>query len=482
MTILSLVLILVFINIPLQIQQVLVVLIGLITIFSFNLFKLESTIPWIKSLREPEKNISLSKNKLIRDLPRVRNRLISLKNLDKDELIQISLSIVLDTLNAQTASIFLLSKEGNLERAGIQGIDKNGNILENNWLSDESYAIGESLTGRASYPKGDGYGSPQLTNRLSEEKLAEKNRNAYLEKLGELSSAIAIPLNGQNKTYGILRVINKIDKETKEIIPNSQFSSEEVDWLSVIGAFVANVISNYRRDRQSKLYSDLSRFLAESDHEGFNPKLVYNEVVNRLVSEETAFKACILRIRTESNTLKVEARGGISSIDWSKRRDEEIKLGEGLPGSAAQRSEPIILKEINEGNVEQFFKNKDWILENHFKSFACFRIVYKEKVLGTLSLYTGYKYDFHSSCRSFLERVTSLVAAFIHRINRSRKVDKTVDEVYTVLTELTSEPNTKPNVKKIDEVKRHLESTFAIDTATSNKDFNKNLDLTKNLD
>ena len=74
--------------------------------------------------------------------------------------------------------------------------------------------------------------------------------------------------------------------------------------------------------------------------------------------------------------------------------------------------------------------------DNNFKSFGCFPLIFQGKVLGTISLYTGYEYDFHSSCQTFLDKVTSVVAAFMQRVNES----KTVDKVYSVLKELAGQP------------------------------------------
>ena len=209
----------------------------------------------------------------------------------------------------------MFNKEGFLERVGIQGTDANGQNIEDSWLHDECYAIGQSFTGKAVLQKEDGYGEIRWTNDLRGNLLDENNKNEYLRKLGELNCAIACPLNGQNRSYGVLRVINKVDPETRKSIQYGTFSKEEIRWLSTVSSSISYLISNYRRDRQSKLYMDLSSFLIGSPADGLNPKLIYREITRRLISSETAFKVCILRKKNEdSGTLQVVAKSGTRQI------------------------------------------------------------------------------------------------------------------------------------------------------------------------
>ena len=134
----------------------------------------------------------------------------------KKEIIQNALSIVCQQLNARSAAIFLFSKDGSLDRAGLHGIDKDLLPLDDAWFSEESYVIGESFTGKAAQPKnGSKYGQIQYTSSLGDELLKGENSYTYTQKLGPLKCAIAIPLNGRNKTYGVLRVVNKVAKDSK---------------------------------------------------------------------------------------------------------------------------------------------------------------------------------------------------------------------------------------------------------------------------
>ncbi|MBD2245599.1 GAF domain-containing protein [Nostoc sp. FACHB-888] len=369
---------------------------------------------------------------LLKDLQKVRNKLNRFK--DKNEVIQEALKVVCERLNSQTASIFLFSKDGHLHRQKIVGIDANGKEIDDKWFEGENYLPGESFTGQAALPHEDGFGQPQSANDLREIPLDAKSQEKYSKKLGGIYSAIAVPLDGQHKTYGVLEVINKIDPNKRKPIPNSGFSQEEIHWLYTIGSSVASAISNLRKKRQVKLLADLSDALVGYHSNLSDIQDAYKTVVNRLVSDDTAFEVCILRVKNKNHLLEVVDKAGAESIKWDKRLDDPRGYEDGFVGDTLRQKRAISLTGINDQNIEKF-KNQDWIVLNQFKSFGCFPLIYKEEVVGALSLYTGYEYDFHPGCKEFLERVASLTAAFIGRVKES-------EIVKSVVRDLNNSPDT----------------------------------------
>ncbi|MDJ0735752.1 MAG: GAF domain-containing protein [Nostocaceae cyanobacterium] len=368
--------------------------------------------------------IDITPESLLSHLQEVRNQLISLK--DENDVINKALSFVRDKLHSQTASIFMFGKDGLLHRKGIQGVDSHGKDIDNHWFSTEKYAVGESFTGKTAYSQEDGFGKPQCSNNLKEEDLDGESRDKYYKKLGKMNSFLAVPLNGQNKTYGVLEVINKIHPITKKITSYYGFTKDEIHWLSTIASAVATALSNIRRNRQNKLESDISNFLVNYQDE----QKAYDEVVTRLVSEHTAFEVCILRVKNKSGMLELKAKKYVERINWEDREDECIKPGEGFVGKVVESKKEEIVEDIEQQIQE--FNNKEWIINNKFKSFACFPLVYYNEVIGTLSVYTKYNYKFHDSCQEFLKRVSSLIAAFIVRT----KVDRV--NVYNSTSETNS--------------------------------------------
>ncbi len=129
-----------------------------------------------------------------------------------EELIQEVLKLVRQKLNSQVASIFLFTKNGVIKRKGINGVDKEGNPIDNSWFPDEEYAPGFSFSGKAipTYEAESSFGELQWSNDLRQFTMHDQTQVPYLEKLGELECGISVPLNGRYRTFGTLEVLNKL--------------------------------------------------------------------------------------------------------------------------------------------------------------------------------------------------------------------------------------------------------------------------------
>ena len=368
-----------------------------------------------------DSNIEELKKKIeeSRDPLEFREINVSLIRASKQEIIQNALKIVCDRLNAQTAAIFLISKDGILERVGIYGLDESGNNLDNNWFSEESYEVGKSFTGKAAQPQGNSrYGEIQFTHNLTSEQLNSSSLTKYLEKLGNLRCAIAIPLNGRNKTYGVIRVINKIDKATstnKIILSKAPFYTDDVRLMLFLTAYIANALSNFRRDVQVQIFKYLSRLLIQPvDHQGNSLKNTYQQVVDLLVQNpETAFKAGILRVLNDTTkTLDVQAVSLAPGVTDNRDNSSRKASDDGFFWWIAENRKRLILQKIQEDRITQF-KNRDWIEANNFQSLGCFPLIAKDEIVGTLSLYTGYNYEFYPDSVDFLQGAADLIASFV---------------------------------------------------------------------
>lgn len=378
-------------------------------------------------------NLQKFRNELIhkgQTLQKFKNELIHteytpLEN-RKNAVIHTALQRVREMLHAQVVSLFLFAKDGRLHRVGIEGVDDAQQPIDHHgFYIQESYAVGSGFAGRAAIPAEDGYGKPQWTNQLQTEELGEQTRTEYAQKF-KLHCAIAVPLNGQNKTYGVLQVINKVDASTGEPLDYCSFAPNEIPLLSAIGSFVATAISNFRRDKQNKLYADLSNLLIRSPSAPIDLQDTYDRIVQRLISEETAFEVCILRVKRRDE-LVVQSRAAVERVQLGTRQDKAIQSGDGLVGRALQLGQPMLVENISD-RIDQF-KSKDWIRLNGFESFGCFPLIYKEEVVGTLSLYSGYRYEFHPGIKEFLGRVSFLIAAFIGKMIESEVVRDVVNQL-----------------------------------------------------
>lgn len=391
----------------------------------------------VGQIRELANNYLNLKNSIDGFKSDISQNFLELRKLDasiifqsKKEIISNALKVVCENLNAQAASIFLVSKDGILERCGLYGFDKDGQPLDNEWFSSEKYVIGESFTGKAAKSRANSnYGEIQYTSKLSEEDIKIECREKYIEKFSELRCAIAIPLNGQNRTYGVLRVINKINKinqgSSVSLSPNA-FSESDTTLLLFLATNISNKLSNFRRDIQVEILKYLSRLLIQpSNLPKDRLKNVYEQAIELLVQNpETAFKAGVLRVKNRrSGFLEVKASSFASNVTKSRNdqpRDPNDNEFLWIPAIKQKRlilqDIQSILKNIQKTTQRGGFRNRDWIIENSFQSFACFPLVVKNETVGTFSLYTGYKYEFSPDTIDFLQGVADLLGSFIFNI------------------------------------------------------------------
>jgi GAF domain-containing protein len=359
------------------------------------------------------------------DREEIRNNLISIFG-SKKKIVDNALEVACNRLKCQTAAIFLLSsKNGYLERVGIRGIDIDGESINDDWFNEEAYEIGGSLTGKAAEPQpGSKYGKTCIAYDLSSDEL--KNQDQYRKRIGEIKAVVAIPLNGRNKTYGVLRIINKIG--------DNLFSEDDIASISFLAGAVAAAISNFHRDAQNNILRFLKDSVIASDCRSFNDALFYKKAFDFLIGSETAFKAAILRVRND-NTGDMEVRFAAYAVGISEKKDNHPRRSDqGFVGLAVGSHKPQIVEKITESGVVDKFMNSEWVKENKFESFICFPLLHPEteEVIGTLALFAGYEsfeYEFHSGTIAFLNDVVSSLSMVV----KKEKVKKQLEDRFSRL-------------------------------------------------
>ncbi|OKH48722.1 hypothetical protein NIES30_09285 [Phormidium tenue NIES-30] len=338
----------------------------------------------------------------------------SIENIEeaKLEIILNSLKIIHSEVNCQVAAIFLISKDGLLKRAGIFGRDKSGNLIDNKWYKEEIYEVGKSFTGSVinqDSSRESGYGEIKYSSDLHAFELNPFSERQYVTKIGQLKEAIAVPLNGRNRTYGVLRVINK----------KSGFSAEDISRLANLSDYVATALSNFRRDIQVEILRYLSRLLIQSH--GDSPS-VYQEIADLLArNSEMPYKSCIIRVKSQSiDSLHIKAVSLWDDVTQN-RDDSPLFIKDGrLPEQVVKTGKRLVVRDIRSPEHITKFVNQNWILENKLDSYGCFPLTVKGEVIGTLSLYTGFNYEFYPDAVIFIQHVADSLASFIYRTRQDR--------------------------------------------------------------
>jgi GAF domain-containing protein len=352
----------------------------------------------------------------------IRNEILRIG--DVDSVIKHSLALIKEKLNLQTASIFLFTKEGFLSRTYFVGHDRGGHRIEKLDF-EESYRLGDSFIGKAAIPANNSnYGKTLWTNAPEDDERIDPNiLEKYSEVIGKINCVIDIPLDGQNRTYGVIEVINKIDRSNKPLA-RCEFNKEEVDLLSEIGSYISTAISKIKTKKQIRLLSDASQILITSPSDYLNAKEACEKVLRRLVSKDTSFRAAILRVVQPDGMLRVFAKekDNNSPITWEGRLDDDREPNSGLCAKVFRIKEPEIVI-IDDDNID-IFLNKEWIAKNKLKSFGCFPILSNDEPLGTLSIFSSYAYTFYDSSRDLIKIIASDIASFIYRIKQENIIRK----------------------------------------------------------
>jgi signal transduction histidine kinase len=354
----------------------------------------------------------------IHDQLEIRNSLIGCTDLD--ELAGAGLSLISEKLKPQTAALFLFDKGGNLRRVGIRGIDKKGRAISGAWYADESYQPGESFTGKAIYPVGDSqFGEPQWTNNLKTGSVDPKSAKAYTNLLGFLRCAMCVPLNGRHKTYGALEVINKLDSAGRPS-RKCEFRPDDLYWLSVVGMSTASAITSLRRQAELDHLADVSTRQQEPFGKRFDAGREYTSMAERLVSAESPYSACLVRVVNETGKLKVVGRA-TDGIPWDGAAaiGSCTDLREGLAGKACRSAELIDYEDI-EGHAGEF-RHARWVRRSGLRSYACVPLKIQDRVVGTLSLFTRYRHRLYDTDKTFLRHIAAQIASVAES---ARKVDE----------------------------------------------------------
>lgn len=342
-------------------------------------------------------------------ITKVSSELMQSKSLE--EAIDKALDMVRVQLNAQVASLFLLSKEGVVERIGISGTDAEGTFIENEWLQNEHYEPGESFSG-CSIPTADSdseYGSPNFVfSDLIETCPKMKYGRDYKEKLGELRCGISIPLNGTSGTFGSLEVLNKN-------IP-AKFTYEDVVWLSLIGSNLSGIIRLFISKEYNETFQSLVDILVslKPNSRGFDLNAICEGITKLVISRFTPYKVCIIRVPGKDESLRIKAQSYTDDISWLKRKNSSIPKKCYIIGQVYDTQKAQYIEDI-ESNINSFF-NKVWIRDQELKSYACLPLSIRENCVGTISVYTTFTVKFRKSERDFLEYLAFLIAAIIERV------------------------------------------------------------------
>jgi signal transduction histidine kinase len=325
-------------------------------------------------------------------------------------------------LDSQVACFYLFNKDGVIERIGINGVDKYSKPIENDWLVEEQYEPGEGFSEKLIPPPGEenGDGEPWYSDSLIDDcNFSLKFGQRYVDKLGRLEQAISVPLNGLNRTYGTLEVLNKNDHD--------KFTLDDQNYLMLIGSVASSFISDIRRKHKQHIYNKIlqSIFSAEVNQTSVDLQKIYEFLAESLISPITSYKVCIIRQANEQGDFEVMVEKGTEDIDWTNRNKSPVKKNAQTTISRSRNNKEALYEDITQEAIEQGnFDNSDWIRDNNLQSLACLPLIANGEMVGNITVYTAYKHIFFQDDKDFLENIAFVTASIIatDRIKKSLRV------------------------------------------------------------
>ncbi len=376
------------------------------------------------------------KTKRLEFLNTISNELLSFD--DFDGLISYVVKITKKILNAETSAIFLF-KEDKLRRIKISG------IKTPHWFEDECYRVGEGIAGCVVKPRGKlKFGKQILTNSLSTSTFNIIKHTKKYEK--ELKSKkvvhiIGVPLNGENRSFGVLRVTNKLDQNGD--LKKDGFSNEDLYLLSTIASQVSVAIANIRKRDKLRSIFELSEYIVGD----VNENQICKKVIDLLTNKVWRFKISFLQLYNEKKReLQIIAASPRDFTSYKSDKDRKLMHGKGIASKVFESGERIYCENVQ---MDERFLYKDWAKKNNLFSMLCVPLKFKAKIIGTLSVFTNVKYEFYPDEIRSLEIFANQTTLVLMKSQFLFKLQKII-ETYPAISELSiSIDNVLENIASI---------------------------------
>lgn len=317
--------------------------------------------------------------------------------------------------HTRTITIFLFSKKGLLVPAANAGTVPSA-------AASEAYAPGEDVVGRCVSGKaGEAYGE-RVVQRFGSSSAAFQHMFGGL--LGPETEIVYLPLNGVNRTYGVIRCIAGRSRDGKE----KAFSDDDLKDLDVYAHQAGVSISSLREKSEITVLNNANKLLAVAPH---NVGGVYELITEALIAESTEFAACSIRIRDRGGELRLESLNGARGMNMLDKERTSRRHDTGLAAEVFKDHKPKVIHNVQE-NLDWFY-DPNWLRANGIQTAAVFPIYLDDDNIGVLALYLWYHYEFYNTKVEFLQSLCRQVATATrvvqHLAARQQLVERTSEIV-----------------------------------------------------
>jgi hypothetical protein len=257
-------------------------------------------------------------------------------SLDQNSTIESIVGLLLEGARSlvgfSAMAVYLLNRQGKLERVGIAG-------SEPRRVWPDLKALDLELARRAfpCWEEALPYAEP-LIDRTGTFIDHSGLRSYYENEIGTYTSAVRIPLNGSNQTFGILEAIN-LDPDPIDARSITASWEDTVRRLIAIAMVCSSAITVWRARQESLTLGDVMKVLLTDDLDP-NVDDWWQQVQHRatqalavLSREQAAFRAAVIHVRRgEEMVIEPLAKSAEPELSWNSWKDISIESGKFLAG------------------------------------------------------------------------------------------------------------------------------------------------------
>ncbi len=339
---------------------------------------------------------------------------------DYNQVLDLVVRQTQDWFHAESAAIFTL-ENGRLVRQRVSGLTDEAFA--------ESYAPGEGVTGLALVaPPGSRFGQPIRASSLDDNPLVRREYlNAYRRRLrsGKLKHLLAVPLNGKDGTFGVLRVVNKLDARGR--VREEGFTEGDEEYLKTIATMIARALEHTRLLRASQDHlREISLFyrIYHASAQSPSGEAVAQVIVEAVLGAIPAARKCEVRLIDEQ-------RGTFSAHAVSRRQegsgdDRPLALDEGVAGRAIRLRRVQVVPDTR---TDQDFVHRS----AEIRSLVVAPIISNDEAVGILSVDSLSPHSFTSDNVRLLEALATHAALALGQ-NRLYRRAEMLRELATAMT------------------------------------------------
>ncbi|MCL5986156.1 MAG: GAF domain-containing protein [Actinobacteria bacterium] len=318
---------------------------------------------------------------------------------------------VASTLN-YTEALTLLVKNAakyiGAKASSIRMLDKTGTALEivaTYGLSKTYLEKGPVEVGKSAIDKMALAGEIVQIKDVSRDERVQYPEEAERE---GIKSVLFLPLKYKGRAIGVLRIYMQNEHE---------FSKSEVDFISAIATQGAIAIKNAQRYNRLKSFYEIGKTITS---ELKLPK-VLELICQSAANDLKAIGASIMMLDTESGTLSAVSSVGLRESFLKKgpvEVDKSIK--------SCLEGNPVVIEDTATDKRIQY---PDQVGKEGIKSIICVPLKLKEKVIGMLRVYTGYRYKEDEEDIEFLSILADFGTVAVENARLYEHVEKEYEEL-----------------------------------------------------